>query len=109
LTALPRFVIHDFRQLTKNQLKTAASKFDEFLGRPLRPFNEIDKDTNRHELDRIVLIDIFELEKSLVDEDGAIPLLRRKLAQEPSIRGSKGAVKKFKGKEGAVSATAPIA
>jgi hypothetical protein len=109
LTALPRFVIHDFRHLTKNQLKTAASKFDDFLERPLRPFNEIDKDTNRHELDRTVLVDILGFDKSFVDEDGAIPLLRRKLAQEPSIRGSKGTAKKSKGKAPTLSETSPIA
>jgi hypothetical protein len=109
LTALPRFVVYDFRQLTKDQLKTAAAKFDEFLERPLRPFNEIAKDTNRHELDRTVLIDIFQMDKSFIDEDGAIPLLRRKLAHEPSIKGSKGAVRTSKRKRSTNSETAPIA
>jgi hypothetical protein len=90
-------------------LSTAASKFEDFVERPLRPFNEIDKDTIRHDLDRIVLIDILKLDESLLVEDGAIALLRRKLAQEPSISGSKGAKRKQTKKKAAISETAPIA
>jgi hypothetical protein len=55
----------------------------------MRPFNEIDLDSARADLDRAFLGGIMGLPASLFDEGGAIELLRRKLSVEPSVAGSK--------------------
>ena len=89
ITAIPNVAIYDFSQLSSEQLQKAEAAFEEFATKPLRPFNEIDADPARHELDRITLIDVFGLPPRLVASGGHIELLRCKLAREPSIRGGK--------------------
>ena len=53
------------------------------------PFDQIDEDPARAELDRRLLIDVLGLPSSLCEPDGPIDLLRRKLAAEPQIHGGK--------------------
>ena len=53
------------------------------------PFNEIDVDNARAELDAEFLIGILNLPEDLAKPGGSLELLRRKLAAEPSIHGSK--------------------
>jgi hypothetical protein len=55
----------------------------------LTPFNEIDVDSARAELDAEFLIAILGLPEDLAKPGGPLELLRRKLAAEPSIHGSK--------------------
>ena len=53
------------------------------------PFDQIDEDPARAELDRRLLVDVLGLPSSLCEEGGPIDLLRRKLAREPQIHGGK--------------------
>ena len=53
------------------------------------PFDQIDEDPARAELDRRLLVDVLGLPESLVAPDGPVDLLRRKLAREPQIHGGK--------------------
>lgn len=55
----------------------------------MRPFNEIDLDDARAELDREFLHGILGLPEELFSKGGVFELLRRKLSTEPSIAGSK--------------------
>jgi hypothetical protein len=89
ITALPNLMIFDFSTLTDKQVETANKAFDDFKARDLRPFHEIDIDVVRHELDRVFFVDVLGLNPNLLSQDGAIVLLRRKLAHEPSIHGGK--------------------
>lgn len=58
-------------------------------GNAPRPLNEIDRDPAREALDEAFLVDILGLPAMLVATNGALALLRRKLAREPSINGGK--------------------
>ena len=57
------------------------------------PFDQVDEDPARAELDRRLLVDVLGLPESLCAEHGPMDLLRRKLAREPQIHGgTKGRV-----------------
>jgi hypothetical protein len=83
ITAIPDLPALDVTAITSEQLKAMVRVFDELTRMPLRPFNEIESDAKRVELDRRVLGEILGLPIS------GLLLLRRKLAAEPSIAGSK--------------------
>jgi hypothetical protein len=86
LTAIPRLSIFDFGTLTSGQLQRAAAIFDGFINKNLLPFNEIDYDSIRHELDREFLFRILEVPEAVF---APLNLFRQKLAMEPSISGGK--------------------
>ncbi len=88
-TALANFVCLDPGQLNAEQL-CASVELLKALGKlALRPFNEIDLDEARAELDRAFLGDVLGLPAFLFADEGPLALLRRKLAAEPSVAGSK--------------------
>jgi len=76
-------------KLSTHQLAAAVRLFDRMCNRDLLPLNEIDNDANRHELDKDFAQSVLRLPKELTATDGPLYSLREKLAQEPSIRGSK--------------------
>jgi hypothetical protein len=55
----------------------------------LLPFHEIDIDENRKKLDNQFAKEILGFPFSLIEDGGALELLRLKLSSEPSIRGNK--------------------
>jgi len=57
--------------------------------KPLLPIYEMDKDPVRKELDEKFCRDVLGMPESTLAPGGALDVLRMKLAQEPSIRGSK--------------------
>ena len=75
--------------LPHKKLAAAAKLFDDMNKKPFLPLHEIDKDPVRQELDEKFALDVLGLPKSVFGSGGALELLRRKLAQEPSIRGHK--------------------
>lgn len=75
--------------LNKVQLSAAVEIFDVTCARDLLPLNEIDRDLVRHEIDHQFAQSVLRLPKALIESDGPLQSLREKLAQEPSIRGSK--------------------
>jgi hypothetical protein len=87
--ALATFVTLDPAALGEARLKAAADLLEARAGIAMRPFNEIDLDSERAELDRAFLVGILGLPEALCAGGGPLELLRRKLALEPSILGSK--------------------
>ena len=79
----------DVRTLTAKQVVAARAAFEELRERRFLPFDQIDEDPARAELDRRLLVDVLGLPESLVASDGPLDLLRRKLAGEPQIHGGK--------------------
>ena len=70
-------------------LARAVALFEDMKRRPLRPVNEIGRDTVRHELDTRLTTEVLGFPPELAAPDGSLALLRQKLALEPSIAGGK--------------------
>jgi hypothetical protein len=88
-TSLKNLPVLNVSRLTAKQLKAAVSIFDEMSDKAMRPMNEMDNDPVRQELDKRLATEVLELKASVVAADGPLELLRKKLANEPSVRGSK--------------------
>jgi hypothetical protein len=86
LKALP---VLNVNELSAKQLAKAVEIFDRMQTRRLLPLNEIDRDENRHEIDRLLAVDVLGLAPWIIEPDGPLDLLRRKLAIEPSVHGAK--------------------
>lgn len=87
LESLP---VLDVTRLTEKQLNRAAKIFDETCNLDLLPIHQIDADAARQSIDERFGLEVLDLPASLFASEGAFELLRRKLADEPSIRGNKG-------------------
>ena len=68
---------------------TAKDIFEELRQQRFLPFDQIDEDPARAELDRRLLVEVLGLPEELCEPGGAMELLRRKLAAEPQIHGGK--------------------
>ena len=89
ITSIPNIPTFDVRTLTTEQLTAARAAFDNLCDLRFLPFDQIDEDPARAELDRLLFVDVLHLPEALVNEGGPIDLLRRKLAREPQIHGGK--------------------
>jgi hypothetical protein len=89
-SAMQHLPILDVTALEPSQLDTAADIFDATCSLHLMPLHEIDRDHVRRELDNEFARKVLMLPETLIAPDGPLELLRMKLAQEPSILGSKG-------------------
>ena len=89
VTAIPNIPTLDTRTLTDDQHAAAREAFEAMRNHRFLPFDQIDEDPARAELDRRLLVDVLGLPDSLCEEGGSIDLLRRKLAREPQIHGGK--------------------
>ncbi len=87
--ALARMTMLDPHKLTEKQLDQSMALLEKRAAIQMLPFNEIDVDKARAELDAEFLIAILGLPEDLIKQGGPLELLRRKLAAEPSIHGSK--------------------
>ena len=67
----------------------ARTSFEALRGERFLPFDQIDEDPARAELDRRLLLDVLGLPPALCEDGGPLALLRRKLAAEPQIHGGK--------------------
>lgn len=79
----------DVTALPACELAAAVRVFDELCETPMLPLHEIDKDPVRRELDERFGREVLGLPESIVGPGGALELMRKKLSQEPSIRGKK--------------------
>jgi hypothetical protein len=79
----------DVAALPAKQLQKAVKLFDEMCGKQLLPLHEMDKDVVRKELDERFGREVLGLPECLLQPDGALDILRKKLSLEPSIRGNK--------------------
>ena len=89
VTGIPNISTLDIRTLTPEQHAAARTAFTAMHERWFLPFDQIDEDPARAELDRRLLVDVLGLPESLCAEHGPMDLLRRKLVQEPQIHGGK--------------------
>lgn len=87
--ALAKMTMLDPHQLSEIQLEQSVALLEKRAAIQMLPFNEIDVDKARAELDAEFLIAILGLPADLAKPGGPLELLRRKLAAEPSIHGSK--------------------
>ncbi len=80
----------DARQLPDEALANAERIFNELKHQKMLPFNQIDADPVRHELDRLLLSEVLGItETERPDVHEGLALLRKMLCQEPSIHGGK--------------------
>ena len=89
VTSIPNIPTLDVRTLTDEQLASAKTAFEALRGRRFLPFDQIDEDPARAELDHRLLVDVLGLPEELAEPGGPMDLLRRKLAHEPQIHGGK--------------------
>jgi hypothetical protein len=89
ILALKTLPVLDTAALTRKQLTEAVELFDAICNKPLQPFNEIDSDATRKELDDKFMRKVLGMKGPILDPGGPFDLLRMKLSQEPSIRGQK--------------------
>ncbi len=89
VTGIPNIPTLDVRTLTDEQTAAAKSAFEDLSQEWFLPFDQIDEDPARAELDRRLIVDVLGLPESLCEPNGPIDLLRRKLAREPQIHGGK--------------------
>ena len=88
-TTLGSLPILDVTALTPEQLQRAVRIFDETCELSLKPLHELHIDENRKLLDRRFYGEVLGLPAALLADGGPLDILRTKLSQEPSIRGSK--------------------
>ena len=89
VTGIPNIPTLDTRTLSAAQHAEARRQFALLADERFLPFDQIDEDPARARLDRAILVDVLGLPTSLLEPDGPLDLLRRKLAQEPQIHGGK--------------------
>ena len=81
--------ILDVTDLEPRLLAEAVKLFDTMSEQPLLPLHELDRDPIRRELDEAFARNVLRLSEPILASGGPLELLRMKLSQEPSIRGSK--------------------
>ena len=89
LSGIGRIESINVRALQPEQHATAKRVFEELSSERFLPFDQIDEDLARAELDRRLLVEVLGLPGELCEPGGAMELLRRKLAAEPQIHGGK--------------------
>ena len=89
VSALGSIPVLDVTKLSKEQLSSAVTIFDDMRHQELRPVNEIASDPVRAEIDRRLAVEVLGFPLELAAPDGPLALLRQKLALEPSIAGGK--------------------
>ena len=89
VTSVPSFSTLDVRQLTPTQLTTSKEVFESMSRQRFLPFDQMDEDPARAELDRGLVVEVLGLPEELCSIGGPIDRLRTKLAAEPQIRSGK--------------------
>jgi hypothetical protein len=89
VTSIPAIATLDVRQLSARQLTKAAAEFESVTHHRFLPFDQLDEDEARADLDRRLLVHVLGLSETLCEPNGPMDRLRRKLSVEPQIRGGK--------------------
>ena len=89
VTSIPTFTTIDLRELTPAQHEAARQAFDALSGERFLPFDQLDQDPSRAELDRRLVEDVLGLGPELCADGGPMQRLRAKLAAEPQIHADK--------------------
>ena len=88
-SSLATLPILDITALPEESIKRGGGVFDDLKHLPLKPLHELHIDKNRKLLDRRFYGEVLGLPAALLADGGPLDILRNKLSQEPSIRGSK--------------------
>ena len=89
VTGIPHIPTIDLRQLSDHQHQAARRFFERIADLRLLPFDQMDEDPHRAELDRGLLVEVLGLDAALCSQHGPLDLLRRQLASEPQVHGDK--------------------
>jgi hypothetical protein len=89
IMSTPAIPTLDVRQLSDEQLVTAVAEFEAVQDNRFLPFDQLDEDEARADLDHRLLVTVLGLPENLCEPGGAMEQLRRKLSVEPQIRGGK--------------------
>lgn len=89
MTSIPGFSALDVRQLSDAQHQAAREAFEALANERFLPFDQINEDAARAELDRRLLVDVLGLSPDLCAAGGPMERLRAKLAAEPQIHSDK--------------------
>ena len=80
----------DVRQLDETALQNAQSIFEEMKHKKMLPFNQMDEDKVRWELDQLLLSEVLGFgEDTHREVHEGVRILRERLSKEPSIDGGK--------------------
>ena len=89
VTGIPNVPTLDLRELLCDQVEAAKVVFGDLKTLRFLPFDQIDEDPARAELDYRLVIDVLQMPEWLCRVGGPMDLLRCKLAREPQIHGGK--------------------
>lgn len=89
VTSIPEITTLDVRALSESQHAQARGVFERLSELRFLPFDQVDEDEARAELDRSLLVDVLGLDPRLCETGGVLERLRRKLAAEPQIHADK--------------------
>ena len=89
VTSIPSISTLDLRALSAAQHIEAESAIEALSGERFLPFDQIDEDPARAELDRRLIVDVLGLDPGLCEVGGPVERLRRKLSVEPQIHSNK--------------------
>ena len=90
LNALRAMPTLDIRQLDETALQNAKYIFEQMKYKKMLPFNQMDEDEGRQELDRRLLSDVLGFtEETHPEVHTGLQILRERLCVEPSIHGGK--------------------
>jgi len=89
VTSIPAIATLNVHDLSESQHTRAQRVFERFAHRRLLPFDQIDEDEARAEIDRGLLVEVLGLNPAFCAAGGPIERLRRKLAAEPQIHADK--------------------
>ena len=89
VTGIPNIPTLDTRALSAEQHAAAKAAFQAMGELRFLPFDQVDEDPARAELDRRLIVDVLGMPESLCEAGGPVDLLRRKLAREPQVHGGK--------------------
>ena len=90
LTSLRSMPTLDMRELDEIALQNAKRIFENMKYKKMLPFNQMDKDEVRQELDRLLLADVLGFgEETHPEIHAGVHILRERLCAEPSIHGGR--------------------
>jgi hypothetical protein len=89
VTSIPAIASLNVHALSDAQHVQAQRVFERLSRRQFLPFDQVDEDEARAELDRSLLVEVLGLDPALCETGGPMERLRRKLAAEPQIHADK--------------------
>jgi len=89
ITSILAIATIDVHVLSDLQHAQARAVFERLSSRRFLPFDQVEEDDSRAELDRGLLVEVLGMDPALCEVGGPVERLRRKLSAEPQIRAGK--------------------